>query len=213
MKIIDQYYTIENIWPENPIESLEDVARTCYKSEDKIKEGSAEKFIRGLVKSGHGAMIEFAGMTVRFITDRAISHELVRHRLANFAQTSQRYVNYSKDKHGGQIFVIDPVIGTTSSGNPIKLSKTDFLAHNIWAKSCADAEKNYMELLNYVPPEIARSVLPNSTQTEIVMNCNFREWLHIFNLRCSKGAHPQMRALMIPLRNEMIDKLPCIFKK
>lgn len=185
---------------------IEKIARKCYKSEDKISEdtSSAKRLIRSLIANGHEAMLEHGGqLSVCFTCDRAVSHELVRHRIASFAQESQRYCNYSSDKFGGHVSFILPSWMEEDE---------DDLGFVAWRDSCMAAEKKYFDLLDtgYLP-EQARSVLPNSTKTEIVVTANYREWRHIFQLRTAENAHPDMRALMRPLLREMQIRLPVIF--
>ena len=191
-----------------PLETIEAAGRTCYKSEDKITEGSAEKFVRMIIKRGHLSVIEHAYMSVRFICDRGVTHEIVRHRLAAYSQESTRYCNYSKDKFSNNISVIDPCFW---ANRKIRGHK-DFDCYFIWLELMKLAEEYYLRLLSAgASPQEARSVLPNSLKTEIVMTANLREWLHVFSLRTSKAAHPQMRELMIPLLEEMKTLVPVIF--
>ena len=153
-------------------------------------------------KSGHHAMLEHVWMTVRFITDRGISHELVRHRIASFAQESTRYCNYSKNKFGNEITVIRPAFW-----------EEDSKCYREWNIAMILAENHYIRLLKHgARPEQARSVLPNSLKTEIVISANMREFRHILKLRCSKTAHPLMRALMLPLLVELVNKIPVLFE-
>jgi thymidylate synthase (FAD) len=181
--------------------SIERVARTCYKSEDRITEGSAEKMVKMLITRGHEAMIEHESITVRFICDRGISHEIVRHRIASYAQESTRYCNYSDDKFGNEITVIKPCFESWNN----ELLK-------MWEDSCRFSEKCYFDLLEKgASPQSARSVLPSSLKTEIVVTMNLREWRHFFSLRCDSAAHPQMRELTIPLLKRIGMLLPEIF--
>ena len=211
MKLTDASYHI--IYPDlddpatapDIYKRIEQIGRTCYKSEDKITDGSAEKFVRGLIKSDHTAMIEHAYMTVKFICDRGVSHELVRHRLCSFAQESQRYCAYNKDKFGHDVTFIWPCYFKNASQE----------VTNRWLNDVRDAEQTYFELLKTCSPEEARAVLPNSTKTEIVVTANMREWRHIFKLRAlgtTGRPHPQMLELMVPLANECAMKLPAIFE-
>lgn len=186
------------------LEKIEQVARTCYKSENKIKDGSAEKMVAALVRSKHEAMLEHATVTVKFIVNRSISHEIVRHRIASFAQESQRYCNYSKDDFGNEItFIIPNYIDYNSK------------AWDIWKRSMLNAEKEYFELLNFgCTPEEARDVLPNATKTELVMTANLREWRHFFKLRAADAtgkAHPQMKEVTIPLLEDFKRIIPVVF--
>lgn len=206
MKIINASYEIlTDISPYATIEleQIERAARTCYKSEDKITDQaeSAKKLIKKLIENGHEAMLEHSILSVKFICDRGVSHELVRHRLASFAQESTRYCNYSQDKFGKEITLIKPAAFTRGSK-----------AYDIWTTACSFAEVSYFELLNDgASPQDARAVLPNSLKTEVVMTANYREWRHFFDLRCNKAAHPQIRELTVPLLYELHDRIPVIF--
>ena len=210
---------------------LEKIGRVCYKSEAQITDESSEKFIRRLITNGHEAMLEHEGMTVKFTVDRGVSHEMVRHRLCSFAQESQRYCSYNKDKFGNEITVIEPCffmdIPKTTRENIQKVLSgeeqleilgeiTDHMkAYARWHDACMNAEKEYMNLLSQgCTPQEARSVLPNSTKTEIVITTNFREWRQIFRLRAAGVTgkpHPQMLEVMVPLLNECKLKLPALF--
>lgn len=162
---------------------IEEIGRTCYKSEDKISDDSYKKFIKGLISRGHESVLEHCSVTVRFICDRGVSHELVRHRLASYSQESTRYCNYSGDQFGNEITVIKPCFWKEGSEN-----------YRLWWAACQSAELGYFQLLRSgASPQEARSVLPNSLKTEIVMTADIREWRHFFRLRCSKAAHPQMQ--------------------
>lgn len=183
---------------------IEQAGRTCYKSEDKITPESAAKFVAGIVKRGHEAMLEHASMTVKFIVDRGVSHELVRHRLFSFAQESTRYCNYSNEKFGSEITVIKPYFYQEYSEE-----------YDLWKAAMENAEYKYFQLLNAgSTPQEARSVLPNSLKTEVVVTGNMREWRHFFRLRAAgeTGApHPQMAEVAIPLFKEIRDYMPELF--
>lgn len=184
------------------LERLELAGRTCYKSEARRSGGSARSFVKRLIDAGHLSVIEHVSVTVRFVCDRGVSHELVRHRMASYSQESTRYANYSKDRFGKEITVIKPLFWPEDSPQ-----------HKGWLKAMAHAEKAYMNLLEMgASPEQARSVLPNSLKTEIVMTCNLREWRHVLDLRCSRAAHPQIREIMLPLLEAFHDMLPEIFQ-
>ena len=183
------------------VKHIETVGRVCYKSEDKITEDSFGKFVRGIIDRGHEAVIEHSGFTVRFIVDRGVSHELVRHRVASYAQESTRYCNYSKDKHGNEITVVKPFFFEEGSDELIE-----------WYSAMRIAEGHYMDLLaRGATPQEARAVLKNSLKTELMMTANFREWRTLFKLRTSKGAHPQMREVTIPLLRYLKEVCPIIF--
>ena len=180
---------------------IEAAGRTCYKSEDKMTPDSGAKFVRMILGRGHESVIEHASATVRFICDRGVTHELVRHRLASFSQESTRYANYSKDKFGNEITVIRPLFW--KSGTP---------EYARWERAMLAAESAYLEMIKAgARPEQARSVLPNSLKTEIVMTANLREWRHVFRLRCSGPAHPQIREIMLPLLDEFARRMPAVF--
>ncbi len=202
MKIISPSHEIL-FMPESTelLKNLEIAGRTCYKSEDRITVDSARGFIERLLKSGHHSVIEHANITIRFICDRGVTHELVRHRLASYSQESTRYANYSKDKFGREITVIKPLFWPEDSPE-----------FEFWRSAMEQAEKVYMQLIDIgARAEQARAVLPNSLKTEIVMTCNVREWRHVIALRCSKAAHPQIREIMLPLLEELHEKLPPLF--
>lgn len=210
MKIIKP--SVEFITPidgEVILKRIEQSGRVCYKSEDKITEGSAEKFCQNIIKRGHEAVLEHYNFTVKFICDRGVSHEIVRHRLASYCQESTRYCNYSKDGFGNEITVIEPCFW-----NDNEESKEDepLSFYEMWVKACAEAEKSYFELLAMgATPQEARSVLPNSLKTEVIMTANIREWRHFFKLRCSPAAHPQMCEVAIMLLNQCKEKIPILF--
>lgn len=182
--IVPQTATLLSATPE--AEALIELAgRTCYKSEDKITADSAKAFVKMLRTRKHVSVIEHAVATLRFTTDRGISHELVRHRLASYSQESTRFVNYYKK---GEIRVVRP------------LSFKNAATEASWYRAMASAEAEYNFMISEgEPPEVARDVLPTCTATDIVMTANFREWKHVLDMR-HKGVagkpHPKMVALM-----------------
>ena len=218
MNILDSGFEILTPISEGGIEELkhiEKIGRVCYKSEGNITEDgeSAKKFVKMLINRGHEAMIEHSSLSVKFVVDRGVSHELVRHRIASFAQESTRYVNYSLDKFGNEINVID-ICGGIGLDNKMKNMDLKIIADIVdeWHKAMTDAEKHYMKMIEFgATPQIARSVLPNSTKTEITVTANYREWRNFFKLRVHNTAHPQMRQITIPLLKELQNKLPIIF--
>lgn len=188
------------------LKRLEECGRVCYKSEDKITDGSAEKFIANIIKRGHEAVLEHCSFTVKFICDRGVSHEIVRHRVASYCQESTRYCNYSKDGFGNEITVIEPCYLTKDN------EAEEPNMYDYWREGCLDAERAYFKMLELgATPQEARAVLPNSLKTEVVMTANIREWRHFFKLRCSLAAHPQMREVAIMLLNECKKKIPIVF--
>lgn len=183
------------------LKNIELAGRTCYKSEDKITPDSAAAFIRRITRSGHHSVIEHMNITVRFVCDRGVSHELVRHRLASYSQESTRYANYAHEKFGNEITVIRPFFWAEDSP-----------AYQDWLSAVSHAEKIYLKLIGEgASPQEARSVLPNSLKTEVVMTANLREWKHVLRLRCSKAAHPQIREIMLPLLADLHTKVPVVF--
>lgn len=183
------------------LNKIERCGRVCYKSEGKIEEGSAAKFVAGLIKRGHEAVLEHASVTVKFVVDRGVSHEIVRHRLASYCQESTRYCNYSKEDFGSEItFIIPEYLEYKSEG------------WNIWKSAMKAAEDAYFKLLEFgLSPQEARAVLPNSTKTEIIMTANLREWRHFFKLRCANAAHPQMKEVTRPLLEYFKKLIPVVF--
>lgn len=202
MKIINA--NVEFITPVDGaaiLKRLEQCGRVCYKSEAKITDTSAPAFVAGIIKRGHEAVLEHCSFTVKFICDRGVSHEIVRHRVASYCQESTRYCNYSKGDFGSEITVIKPC----------------FLAENSdgmkeWKSAMRFAEDHYFSLLNFgCSPQEARSVLPNSLKTEVVMTANIREWRHFLKLRCSPAAHPQMREVALILLEKVHALIPVCF--
>ncbi len=218
MKFIEPSFEIlsEDFTRENVLKTIERAARTCYKSEEKICEGSAVKMLNNLIKRGHEAMIEHApNLSVRFVCDRGVTHELVRHRLFSFAQESTRYVNYSNK--GMQFIIPEWVAGEDRkymlNGEFNYLVDLDELLKNpndiLITSMCIHAEASYNSLIgNCWKPQQARAVLPNCIKTEIVVTGNVREWRNAFKLRTAKDAHPQMREIMIPLIRKLSEDIP-----
>ena len=200
MKIINPYTEILTPLDGQAIlRHIELCGRVCYKSEDKITDTSAAKFVAGIIKRGHEAVLEHFDITVKFVCDRGVSHEIVRHRMASYCQESTRYCNYSKDAFGSEITVIRP-------------SFLDAQGFAIWKRSCEAAEIAYFDLLDWgCTPQEARAVLPTCLKTEVVMTANLREWRHFFKLRTAPAAHPQMREVAIPLLHQMHSQVPVIF--
>ena len=191
------------------LRKIEKIGRVCYKSEDRIQDDSAEKFIGGIIKRGHESVIEHESVSVKVICDRGVTHEIVRHRVASYSQESTRYCNYSKDKFQGQISVIDISTGFSyDMENPADCRK-----YTIWHDAMEYAEKSYFQMLEAgASPQEARSVLPNSLKTELVMTMNLREWRHFFKLRLGSGAHPQMKEISRFILEVFRQKLPVFFQ-
>lgn len=201
MRIVEPSFEILNAPErENVLKHLELCGRVCYKSEDRITEESASRFVGFLIERGHESPIEHISISVRVVCDRGVSHEWVRHRIASYSQESTRYCNYAGDRFGGEIAFIRPYFAE------------DEALFSAWKAAMENAEKSYFELLQKgAKPEDARSVLPNSLKTEFICTMNLREWRHFFALRCAKAAHPAMREIAVPLQKAFHEMLPELF--
>ena len=205
MRVINAgYEIISDLNGAEILKHIERCARVCYKSEDRITDGSAEKMVAALIRSGHEAMLEHYSFTVKFICDRGIANELVRHRIASFAQESSRYCCYAKDKFGKELTFINPCFWEPDSDNYAR-----------WFHEMDEAEKTYLAMIeDGATPEQARDILPTSIKTEIVMTANLREFRHFFKLRAegiTGKPHPQMLEITIPLLKELKQKIPVVF--
>lgn len=205
MRVINAgYEIISDLNGAEILKHIERCARVCYKSEDRITDGSAEKMVAALIRSGHEAMLEHYSFTVKFICDRGVSHELVRHRIASFAQESSRYCCYAKDKFGKELTFINPCFWEPDSDNYAR-----------WFHEMDEAEKTYLAMIeDGATPEQARDILPMSIKTEIVMTANLREWRHFLKLRAEGTTgkpHPQMLEITIPFLKELKQKIPVVF--
>lgn len=204
MKIIEPGYEVlspalmQDDARKDALRAIARAARTCYKSTGT----NDRQLVKQLVMSGHEAMLEHYSISVKFIVDRGVSHEIVRHRIASYAQESTRYCSYDKDKFGGQITVVVPPDLTQEQ-----------LA--TWTSACIDAEAKYFKLLREgCTAEIARGVLPTSLKTEIVVTMNLREWRHFFKLRAlgtTGRPHPQIKQVAYPLMMDFSMWLPEVF--
>jgi len=209
VKVINQSFKIiDKLDGLKTLKKIEKIARICYKTEKLISEdgSSAKKLIKHLVDRGHTAMLEHGySISVHMICNRGLTHELVRHRLASYAQESTRYCDYAKSKHGHEITVIKPL----SFEDGITYEKYKY---NIWEMAMLKAEHSYFELRdNGVLPQIARGVLPIDVKTEIVITANPTEWRHIFRLRTNEAAHPQIRTMMKNILKEFKKEIPILF--
>lgn len=213
MLLVKPSAKIEMITPD-ALALIEKCGRVCYKSEDKITSDSAEKFVKMIIDRGHETVLEHASATVRFIVDRGVSHELVRHRIASFSQESTRYCDYEA---GHISFMIPPWVEMMSGEYNCNIHFSDYSKEisaedKQWLDAMIQAELVYKRLRSAGwKPEQARSVLPNSLKTEIAMTANFREWRHFFKLRTAAAAHPQMREVTIPLLEDFKRAVPVIF--
>jgi thymidylate synthase (FAD) len=198
--------SVEIITPingEEIIKHIERCGKVCYKSEDTIKDGSCNTFVKKILESEHESVVEHFSVTVRFTCSRACSHQLVRHRIASYSQESQRYVNYSRGKFGNQITFIKPL---------------DFDSMTIeqqfkYKIALEDSERSYMSLVSLgLKPQQARGVLPNDTKTEVIVTMNLRSWRHFFKLRTDKHAQLEIRTLASNLLNEFKANIPVVFE-
>ena len=247
MKVINPKVEIIPRMP--PLKKIELCGRECYKSEDKITEDSAEKFVRKLVEREHTSVLEHARvivtaraivpkcmcygvldrityvpginqiavngrdllkingsvdelanspeaddyMSVRFTCDRAIANELVRHRVFSFSQCSTRYVNL---KGGIEVIAPIPFSWAPDDYDSFRVAAAD-PRYQAWFFSCEYAERSYHTLIEEgCTPQEARTVLPMSTKTELIMTGTYPQWKEMLKLRMAKAAHPQMRYLM-----------------
>lgn len=192
---------LQEIDGEEILNRLERAGRVCYKSEDKITDNSAKKFLANIINRGHESVLEHEKITVSIICDRGVSHELVRHRIASYSQESTRYCNYSKEKFGNELTFISPCFWSQ-----------DDSMYLLWSEQMQQIENTYNKLIKIgATPQEARSVLPNSLKTQIVVTMNIREWRHFFKLRTDAAAHPQMREVANMLLVEFQKKIPVLF--
>ena len=188
MKVIEpSVYLEQKLDADSIMRHIEKAGRVCYKSEGHISDNSAENFIKKILIQGHESVIEHVSVTFHVVCDRGVTHEIVRHRIASYSQESTRYCNYSQDKFGKELTFIKPCFWNEGSDN-----------YALWKALMLDIEKKYFELLDKgATPQQARSILPNSLKTEIIITMILREWRHFLKLRTSKEAHPQMRQVAI----------------
>ncbi len=204
MKVIDQSFEIDHFEPEEDIRRITRAARICYKSGDLATHEERCKFVSRLKKRNpdnpHMSPFEHSSLSVIFITNRGVSHELVRHRMMSPNQESSRYCCYERDRFGKEvIFIRDSAI------------PEGFMLEE-WLSECENVERNYFNRLKLgCSTDTARNALTNDVKTELIITANYREWRHILKLRCSKEAHYQMREAMIPVLKHLKKELPCIF--
>ncbi|WP_333650481.1 FAD-dependent thymidylate synthase [Lacrimispora sp.] len=204
MRRIKPTFFIEtNVNNEQILEQIERAGRVCYKSESKITKGSSEQFVKNILKSGHESVIEHCSLSVRIICDRGVTHEIVRHRIASYSQESTRYCNYASNKFNNELTFIEPCFWK---------KENDIDKLNIWIQTMEYIEKQYLKLMELgATAQEARSILPNSLKTEIVVTMNLREWRHFFRLRAASGAHPQMQEVAFMILEKFKEELPVFF--
>ena len=202
MRVIEpQVEILDEIDSDEILRKIERAGRVCYKSEDRITADSARVFIRNILKSGHESVIEHEKISVRIVCDRGVTHEIVRLRIASYSQESTRYCNYSKDKFGNELTFIKPCFWEKGS-----------LEYQKWEQAMQMIEDTYNEMIAMgAKPQEARSILPNSLKTELIVTMDLREWRHFFRLRTAERAHPQMREVVGMLLEEMKGKIDVLF--
>lgn len=203
MKIIEPYIELEDkIDGQAILKKIERIGRVCYKSENRITKDSAERFVKSILDRGHESVLEHVSISVRVICDRGVTHEIVRHRVASYSQESTRYCNYSNEKFGEELTFIKPCYWDEDSDSM-----------KLWEVTMGIIENTYQCLIKQqkATPQEARSILPNSLKTEIVMTMNLREWRHFFKLRCAKASHPDMRKVAYMILDEFKSKIPVVF--
>jgi len=202
MKIVaPEFEILTPLDPPAMLARLERAGRTCYRSEGRAEPGSAGPFVQSIIRRGHHSVIEHESLSLRLICDRGVSHELVRHRLASFSQESTRYVNYGHGPEGRGLVVVRPLFFEEGTEK-----------YALWLRAMEAAEAAYLGLIAAgASAQEARTVLPNSLKTEIVMTANLREWRHVLALRCGPASHPQMREIMNLVRARFLEILPEIF--
>jgi thymidylate synthase (FAD) len=230
MKVIDpSFKVLTQIDGLDVLARIESAGRTCYKSEENITPLSSMRFVSNIISRGHESVIEHVSVSVRIICDRGVTHELVRHRLCAYSQESTRYCNYEKEDEITVIspYFFDPFEERKKIALPIIEKDKDGMrltdphvgfemmmnSFDVWFLTCLWTQWGYMTLIKEfkAKPQQARSVLPNSLKTEIVVTANLREWRHIFRLRTAKDAHPQMREIMVPLLQVFQEIIPVVF--
>lgn len=198
MRLLQQSFEFEH--PINGAEILRRIelaGRTAYKSEDRITPDSAAGFVDGIITRRHESVLEHITITVRVITDRGVSHEIVRHRIGSYTQESTRYCNYNKS---GGVCLSPMLDGLTEEQ---KQRRKILYEHMEYVYS--------QEIMEGVKPQQARDNLPTCTKTEIVITYNLREWRHFFKLRTAKGAHPRMREIACKMLAEFQERVPVVF--
>ena len=203
MKITERSVELVNASDyETLLDTVTRAGHNCYKAETVDTQEHKEKFIRGIIKRGHEAVLEFSNIDVHIVADRSFMGQLTRHRLMHFCIESARYNNYASDKNGNEIAVIVPA--------DIDENSREF---ETWYRGCAESENSYTDLISAgVKPETARSVLPMCLATSIFCGANIREWRHIFRLRCDSHAQIDIRLVMTELLAMMYEKYPVFFE-
>lgn len=214
MRLIKPYVEVVYFQPDATI-AIEKAGRVCYQSTGRsdLNEISSSNFVKRLIFKGHLSVLEHASATVRFVVDRGVSHEIVRHRIASYSQESTRYCKYNDHV----AFVIPNWASEIKAGIYSHYSSVNYANvlpadQRTWFNAMLNAEADYSKLIsNNISPQNARSVLPNSLKTELIMTANMREWRHFFKLRTDPAAHPDMRAVAGPALRALHYRAPEIF--
>jgi len=212
VKLIESSATLSLHSPASEmLRRIEEAGRTAYRSEEQMTPESTAAFAAMIIKRGHLSVLEHASLSFRFVCDRGVSHEIVRHRIASYTQESTRYCNYSKEKFGGELTFVVPTV----YHNSWKHEETDDLIsarYVEWKSHMLVCEAKYLRMIERgESPQIARGVLPNSLKTEIYMTANVREWVHFFSLRTDGAAHPDMRHLAGLAARQCCEAIPVLF--
>lgn len=206
MQLVNQFYELmQPLDGDAILKHIERVAKTCYQTQHKITENSAQPFVQKLINSEHESVLEHYSFSVKFVCDRATANQLTRHRLASFAQESTRYVNYAKcayNTNGNDIKFV----------KPIAFQDDDEESLLYFATGCEFAERLYQKNIKEgYNAQTARYSLPLSLATELVVTANLREWRHIFRLRVSREADLHIQFLLFQLLDELKNQVPVIF--
>lgn len=178
-------YFYEKILPSSGLEQYESMVSISKVSLDEVE------------RLDPALRLKHRHIGVKFIVNRAVTHEIVRHRPCSFLQESQRYCRYADNKFGGEVTFIQPMF-----------YKEGTQEYDLWKKAMEETERIYLQLLENSTPQAARTVLPNSCKTELIVYANLQEWKHIFKLRTTKAAEPSMREVMIPLYDDLVNRFP-----
>lgn len=203
MKLVDpSIEIISDINGEQILKHIEIAIRNCYKSEDKICEGSDKKLIKTILDSHHYSTIEHQSVTVRVVCSRACLAQWTRHRLMSYSVESQRYVNYSREKFNKQIIFI----------RPVKYYNWTTEQQFHFNRALEDTEESYLELIEAgLKPQDSRNVLNNAVKTEMIVTGNLRVWRDFLLKRTDKSAQDEIQFLAKELLKQLKEKIPVIF--
>lgn len=214
MRIVKPTWIIAEMTTADPIklmQHLESMGRVCYQSEGSITPDSYKTFLQNIIKRGHEAVLEHASITAMVVCDRGITHEVVRHRIASYCQESTRYCNYTQNKFSNEVSFVDITEGMKYDKTIVETDRDAI--YDEWIRACLDSEEHYFNMIKLgASPQMARSVLNNSTKTQIAITMNIREWRHFFRLRCGKTAHPQMIEIAEEGLIQMHQMFPILFE-